>query len=397
MQVLDNVRVVEWTEAMAGPYCAMMLGDLGANVIKIERPQKGDMARGWGPPFIGSESAYFLSANRNKRSITLNLNNPHAVEILRQLVARADVFIHNQPQLESLIKRGLDYDTASRSNPRLVYCAISGYGATGPKAGMPGYDMLAQGEAGLMSLTGPAEGEPMRYPIPIADMTCGVYSAMGILAALMARERTGKGQFLDMSLVDSQLTWLGNVGSSYLNAGEAPQRYGNAHPTVVPYEVFRGSDGAYFILGSAAETQWQKLCKLLGVEETIGKDHRFALNRTRVENRGKLIALLQDLFRTKPASEWIERIRAAGIPAGPVNTVQGALTDEHILARGAVVEIEHPSVGSARSIANPIKMSATPPEYRLPPPQLGEHTTAVLHELGLSNKEVDRLKAEDAL
>lgn len=272
MQVLDNVRVVEWTEAMAGPYCAMMLGDLGANVIKIERPQKGDMARGWGPPFIGSESAYFLSANRNKRSITLNLNHPHAVEILRQLVARADVFIHNQPQLDSLIKRGLDYDAVSRSNPRLIYCAISGYGATGPKAGMPGYDMLAQGEAGLMSLTGPAEGEPMRYPIPIADMTCGVYSAMGILAALIARERTGKGQFLDMSLLDSQLTWLGNVGSSYLNAGEAPQRYGNAHPTVVPYEVFRGSDGAYFILGSAAESQWQKLCKLLGVEETIGKD-----------------------------------------------------------------------------------------------------------------------------
>lgn len=397
MQVLDNVRVVDWTEAMAGPYGAMLLGDFGAQVIKIERPQKGDMSRGWGPPFVGSESAYYLSTNRNKRSVTLNLNNPRGIEVLQTLVAHADVFMHNQPQIESLVKRGLDYETVARVNPRLVYCAISGYGATGPKAGLSGYDMLAQGEAGLMSLTGPIDGEPMRYPIPIADITCGAYAAMGILAALLAREHSGKGQFLDISLLDSQLTWLGNVGSSFLNAGDIPKRYGNAHPSVVPYEVFQGSDGAYFVVGAGSEAQWQRLCKLLGIEETIGKDPRFAVNKARVENRAAMISILKDIFRTKPASEWISQIRAADIPSGPVNTVRQALTDEHVRARGAIVEIAHPSVGIARSIANPIKMSESPASYRFPPPLLGEHTEAVLRESGYTPRQIQQLKDEQAI
>lgn len=386
--ILDDVRVVELSEALAGPYCAMLLGDFGADVLKIERPGVGDQSRGWGPPFVGSESAYFLGTNRNKRSVALNYDHPQGLEALRKLIAAADIFICNQPSLASLQKRGLNPKTLSAQHPRLIYCSITGYGFTGPKAGRPGYDILAQAEAGVMSFTGEPDGGPMRYPIAIADMTCGMYSAMGILAALYAREKTGRGQFLDMALLDSQLTWLANIGSSYLNANASPKRWGNAHPNIVPYEVFRGADGRSFVIGVGTEALWKKFVRLMGIEDGIGQDEIFRTNALRTKNRAKLIPLLQKLFDGHAASAWLEQFAAAGIPAAPINTVEEAVNDAQTLARNMIVQLEHPALGIARSIGNPIKFSETPVSYRLPPPLLGEHTREVLLGLGYSEEEV---------
>jgi len=385
---LDDVRVVELSEALAGPYCAMLLGDFGADVIKIERPGVGDQSRGWGPPFVGSESACFLGTNRNKRSVALNYDHPQGLEALRKLIAAADIFICNQPSLASLQKRGLDAKTLSAQHPRLIYCSITGYGFTGPKAGRPGYDILAQAEAGVMSFTGEPDGGPMRYPIAIADMTCGMYSTMGILAALYAREKTGRGQILDMALLDSQLTWLANVGSSYLNANASPKRWGNAHPNIVPYEVFGGADGHSFVIGVGTEAIWKKFVRLMGIENGIGQDEDFRTNALRTKNRAKLIPLLQELFDGHAASAWLEQFAAAEIPAAPINTVEEAVNDAQTLARNMIVQLEHPALGMARSIGNPIKFSETPVSYRLPPPLLGEHTREVLRGLGYSEEEV---------
>lgn len=397
MQVLEGIRVIEWTEAMAGPYCAMLLGDFGADVIKVERPGVGDQSRAWGPPFIGTESAYFLCANRNKRSLTLNLDNLHALEIMRQLLARADVFIHNQPRRDSLAKRALDYEALSASNPRLIYCAISGYGSTGPKAGLPGYDILAQGEAGVMSFTGDPNSEPMRYPIAIADVTCGIYSTIGILAALLARERSGKGQFLDMALLDSQLTWLANIGSSFLNAGELPARHGNAHPNIVPYQLFRTSDNRHIMVAVGTQAIWERFCQVLGIGETLARDPRFTDNRNRIANRNALIPALQEIFLGAPAEQWLERFRQANVPAGPIYAVDEAVSSPQAQARQIVVEIEHPAINKVRSIANPIHLSATPVRYRHAPPLLGEHTDAILAELGVAPEDVRALHREGAL
>jgi len=394
MQVLEGIRVMEWTEAMAGPHCAMLLGDFGADVIKVERPGTGDQSRGWGPPFIASESAYFLCANRNKRSLTLNLDSLQGREIMRRLVAHSDVFIHNQPRRESMLKRGLDYESVSKENPGLVYCAISGYGTTGPKTERPGYDILAQGEAGVMSFTGEPAGEPMRYPIAIADVTCGIYAAMGILAALLARERSGKGQFLDMALLDSQLTWLANIGSSYLNAGELPRRNGNAHPNIVPYQLFQTGDGHYIMVAVGTEAIWERFCRALDMEETLARDPRFASNRLRIDNRESLIPQLQEVFSRKSAEEWLTRLCDSDVPAGPIYSVDEALKTPQALARAVIVELEHPSIGKARSIRNPIRMSETPIRYRRPPPILGEHTDAILTELGTAPEEIRVLRAE---
>jgi len=393
--ILDDVRVFELSEALAGPYCAMLLGDFGADVLKIERPGVGDQSRGWGPPFVGSESAYFLGTNRNKRSVALNYDHPQGLEALRKLIAAADIFICNQPSLASLQKRGLDPKTLSAQHPRLIYCSITGYGFTGPKAGRPGYDILAQAEAGVMSFTGEPDGGPMRYPIAIADMTCGMYSAMGILAALYAREKTGRGQFLDMALLDSQLTWLANIGSSYLNANASPKRWGNAHPNIVPYEVFRGADGRSFVVGIGTEVLWKKFVRLLGIENGIGQDENFRTNALRTKNRAKLIPLLQKLFDGYAASVWLEQFGATGIPAAPINTVEEAVNDAQTLARNMIVQLEHPALGVARSIGNPIKFSETPVSYRLPPPLLGEHTREVLRDLGYSEEEVRAMSSAE--
>jgi crotonobetainyl-CoA:carnitine CoA-transferase CaiB-like acyl-CoA transferase len=392
-----SLRIVELTEALAGPYCAMLLGDMGADVIKVERTKTGDQSRNWGPPFVGDQSAYFLATNRNKRSITLDYDQPLGMEILHRLLATADVFLINQPSLASLTKRNLDPVTLCSRYPRLIYGVISGYGLTGPKAGKPGYDIIAQAEAGIMSFTGEPDGNPVRYPIAIADMTCGIYATLGITAALLARERTGRGQFLDMALFDSQLTWLINIGSNYLNAQQLPERWGNAHPSIVPYQLFRGEDQRYFVVGVGTETVWQRLTHVLGVEQTIGKDARFSDNAKRVKNRQSLIPELQQIFAKKASSHWLGLLSHADIPSAPVQTVAEALTDPQTLSRELIVELEHPVTGITRSIANPIRMSATPMVYRLPPPLLGEHTHEILGTLNYSAQEIDVAERDRAV
>jgi crotonobetainyl-CoA:carnitine CoA-transferase CaiB-like acyl-CoA transferase len=393
--ILEYIRVVELTEALAGPYCAMLLGDLGADVVKVERPGVGDQSRTWGPPFVGTESAYYLATNRNKRSIALNYDHPRGSEILQRLLASADVFICNQPSLRSLERRGLDPTTLRAKHPRLIYCSITGYGFSGPRSGQLGYDILAQAEAGVMSFTGEPDGGPMRFPIAIADMTTGMYAAMGILAALYARERNGQGDFLDLALFDSQLTWLANIGSNYLNAGVSPQRWGNAHPSIVPYQLFRGSDARYFVVGVGTQEQWARLLPLLSLQERLGSDQRFASNAERIKHREELIAVLQERFDALPSTEWLAKLAAAGVPASAINTVGEALNNPQAAARGLVVEIEHPTLERARSIANPIRLAGQPATYRLPPPLLGEHAREILAELRYSPNDVD-LALQDA-
>jgi crotonobetainyl-CoA:carnitine CoA-transferase CaiB-like acyl-CoA transferase len=386
--ILEGVRVVELTEALAGPYCAMLLGDLGADVIKVERPGVGDQSRTWGPPFVGDESAYFLAVNRNKRSITLNYDEAQHLEALHRLIAMADVLLCNQRALDSLRRRGLDPASLQSKFPRLIYCSITGYGLTGPKSGQPGYDILAQAEAGVMSFTGEPDGQPMRFPIAIADMTTGIYALSGILGALYARERNGGvGDLLDMSLFDSQLTWLANVGSNYLNAGVHPKRWGNAHPSIVPYQPFRGRDGRFFVVGVGTQAVWLRLLNLLGMETTLGEDPRFASNSARVQYRDQLIPLLQTKFSDFPSATWLAKLTVAGIPSAAIQAVDEALADPQSIARGLIVEIEHPILRRVRSIANPIRYERQTVQYRLPPPRLGEHTAAIIKELSNSHPE----------
>ena len=388
MQVLDSIRVIELTEALAGPYCAMMLGDFGADVIKVERRQTGDQSRSWGPPFVGTESAYFLASNRNKRSLSLDYDQPLGAEILHRLLSTTDVFLINQRNAASLARRGFDADTICARYPRIVYCAISGYGHSGPRSGAPGYDIIAQAQAGIMSFTGDPKGEPVRYPVAIADMTCGLYSALGILAALLAREKTGRGQALDMALFDSQLTLLINAGSSYLNAGESPQRWGNAHPSIVPYQAFRAGDGRHFVAAVGTDALWQRFLRVIAAGETLGADPRFQTNALRTEHRMVLIPLLCAVFERAPASYWLSRLLAEDIPASPIQTVGEALNDPQAIARGLIVEIKHPTLDVVRSIANPVRLSATPVMYRLPPPLLGEHNGEILRSLGYAGTEI---------
>ena len=367
----------------------MLLGDFGADVIKVERLGTGDQTRGWGPPFVGSESAYYLATNRNKRSITLDYDAPMGREILHRLLATADIFLCNQPVLNSLTRRGIDPTALRAKYPRLIYCSITGFGFTGPKAEQPGYDIIAQAEAGIMSFTGEPDGGPIRFPVAIADITTGMYAAMGVLAALFARERTGKGDFLDMAIFDSQLTWLANVGSSYLNAGVPPNRWGNAHPNIVPYQLFRGADSRYFVVAVGTEPQWRRLLQLLGVSKDLGEDVRFADNAARIKHREELIPKLQRLFDGHPSSDWLVKLKGADIPAAAIQTVGEALNDVQTLARGLIVEIEHPTLKTARSIANPVRFDTQPVAYRLPPPLLGEHTAAILSELKYTEREVE--------
>ncbi|HXW00518.1 MAG TPA: CoA transferase [Anaerolineae bacterium] len=391
--VLENIRVVDLTQALAGPYCTMLLGDMGADVIKIETPGAGDQSRGWGPPFIEGESAYFLSINRNKRSLTLDIKSAEGQAILHKLMATADIFVCNIPKESSRRRAGVDVETLQALNPRLIYCQISGYGSTGPYAERPGYDLIAQGEAGLMSVTGEPEGEPVRYPIPIADITTGLYSTIGILAALFNREKTGQGQVLDMTLMESQSAWLTMLASSLLNGGQAPQRLGNTHPNIVPYQVFKTQD-KYIILTVGTEKLWHAFCDALGLEQ-LKNDPRFAINADRNRNRGELIPLLDELFAGHPADYWLDRLKDTGIPNGPINTIADTLAHPQHRARHFIVELQHPLVGVVKSMGNPVNLSATPISYRLAPPLLGQHTQEVLAQLGYGETAIASLHQKD--
>ncbi len=377
---LTGIKVVDMTEALAGPYCAMLLGDLGADVVKVERPGDGDQARGWGPPFLEGESAYFLGVNRNKRSIELDIKRPADLAVLQNLIGRADVFLTNNPRLESLARSGLDPDTLRSRHPQLVYGAISGYGHTGPKANRSGYDIIAQGEAGLMALTGPPDGGPSRFPSPMADISGGIYTCLGVLAALYARDNrangSGRGQLIDVALVDAQLSWLANIGASYFATGKRPPRLGNAHPTVTPYQPVRARDKT-MIIAVGNERLWAKFCKILGAEQTLLGDPRFATNADRNVHRRELIDLVEQILQQRPAAEWVEELVDAGVPAGPINFPDETLTDEHVIARRMIVELDHPMIGIVKSIAVPIRFADNGPTYRRYPPRLGEHNDEI--------------------
>jgi crotonobetainyl-CoA:carnitine CoA-transferase CaiB-like acyl-CoA transferase len=377
---LTGIKVVDLTEALAGPYCAMLLGDLGADVVKVERPGDGDQARGWGPPFLEGESAYFLAMNRNKRSIELDIKAPDDLRVLNTLIGRADVFLTNNPRLESLARSHLDPDTLRARHPRLVYGAVSGYGHTGPKANRGGYDIIAQGEAGLMALTGPVDGGPSRFPSPMADISGGIYTCMGVLAALYARDNratgTNLGQLVDVALVDAQLSWLANIGASYFATGQRPPRLGNAHPSVTPYQPVRARD-KLMIIAVGNERLWAKFCKVLDLERTLMTDARFATNAERNLHRAELIALIEDVLTKRPAAEWVEELVAAGVPAGPINFPDETLTDAQVLARRMIVELEHPLIGAVKSIALPVRFASDGPTYRRYPPRLGEHNDEI--------------------
>ncbi len=396
MQALEGIRVIDMTEALAGPYCTMMLGDLGADVLKIERPGSGDMARGWAPPRVRGESAYFLCTNRNKRSLTLDLKRPEAREILHRLIARADVFVVNQPSMESLRALEIDPDTLRGLNPRLVYCAISGFGMTGPDAGQGGFDVVAQARSGLMAMTGEPGSGPMRYPMPLGDVTCGLYSVIGIQAALLARERTGRGQFLDMALLDGQTAWLTNIAAGFFATGERPHKIGNAHPSIVPYQPFLSRD-KYIVVAVGTERLWDRFCRAMEISDGIGADPRFATNAGRLEHRNVLVPMLERIFLTRDADSWLARLCAADIPCGPINEVDEALSDPQIVARGMIVEQAHATVGAVRSVGNPVHLSDTPVDYRLPPPTLGQHTEEVLLELGYEPEAIALLRGKGAI
>ncbi|MDX1615380.1 MAG: CoA transferase [Candidatus Promineifilaceae bacterium] len=390
---LAGIRVVDLTEALAGPFCGMMLGDLGADVIKVERRGRGDQARGYGPPFVAGESAYFMSLNRNKRSLTLDLRQEEGQQIMARLLDRADIFLLNMPRQSSWQKYGFDYETVAGRNPGLIYAAISGYGHSGPRAEEPGYDVIAQAEAGPMSLTGEPEGAPMRFPTPMADMTTGLYATIGVLAALQARQTSGRGQLLDLSLLESQASWLTNLVPAYFLTGEPPERLGNAHPMLVPYRLYQARDRA-FNVGVGTDSLWQRFCQAIGRSE-LTDDPRFESNAQRVRHRNELEPILERHFATQDAAYWLSRLREARIPCGLVNQLPDILSDAHFLARGGVVTLEHPQAGPVTMLANPIHFSATPPTYRRPAPTLSQHTVRILTELGYEQKEIARFQEEE--
>ena len=377
-----SIRVLELSEALAGPYCAMMLGDFGADVIKVERPGVGDQTRAWGPPFVGPLSCYFIMTNRNKRSLALDYTTPQGNEILQELIARTDVLIVNSPTAASLARREIDPEKLCAKYPRLVYCNISGYGFNGPKMGMPGYDIVAQAEGGVWSFTGKEGTDPVRYPVAIVDISTGLYSALACLGALLTREKTGRGQFIDMALFDTQLTWLANIGSNYINTKQMPTRWGNAHASIVPYDMFHDSEGRHFIIGVGTEAHWTRFLPLIEAEETLGRDPRFVNNTERVKNRAVLSPIVQEILAKKSAEYWVEKLNEARIPVAKIQSVDEAVNDPQSVARNDVVGIEHPVAGMTRWVANPCRLAGTPPSYRLPPPMLGEHTDQILQELG---------------
>ncbi|HXH03569.1 MAG TPA: CaiB/BaiF CoA-transferase family protein [Candidatus Competibacteraceae bacterium] len=401
MGALSHIRVLDLSRVLAGPWAGQILADLGAEVIKVERPGSGDDTRGWGPPYLKdregrdtSEAAYYLSTNRGKRSVTVDITKPAGQVLIRRLAACCDILLENY-KVGGLQKYGLDYASLKAVNPGLIYCSVTGFGQDGPYKDLPGYDFMIQGMGGLMSLTGEPDGVPgggpMKVGVALADVMTGLYATIAVLAALAHRDRTGEGQYIDMALLDVQVAVLANQAMNYLTTGVPPQRLGNAHPNIVPYQVFQASDG-YLILAVGNDTQFGRFCELAGCAE-LAADARFATNRARVQNRAELIPLLAERIRTQPRAWWLAELAKASVPAGPINTLDQVFADPQVQHRGMRVELEHPLAGTVPLVGNPIKLSATPVEYRDPPPTLGQHTEQVLSGLlGLSAAEIAALR-----
>ncbi|MGB7241209.1 MAG: CoA transferase [Sulfitobacter sp.] len=393
---LDGLVVLDLSRILAGPTATQLLGDLGATVIKVENPKTGgDDTRGWGPNFAHDKegkrtdlSAYFMAANRNKQSIAVDISTAEGQDIIRQLAARADVVIENYKP-GGLTKYGLDHDTLLKAHPELVYCSISGFGQTGPNREQPGYDLMAQGYGGIMSLTGAPDGPPMKVGVGIADVMCGMYATVGILAALRHRDATGEGQHIDLALVDTQMAWLINEGTNFLTSGTLPERRGNAHPNIVPYDAFEVSDG-HILVAVGNDAQFARFCDAIGVAD-LAADPDYTTNLARIENRADLIAQIAPALARLSKDDVLQRLRAVKVPVGPINTVAEALHSDQAQARGAVVDVaaDAASGGSVSLLANPLKFSATPVRYRCPPPHFGQDTDAVLETLRVSKDTKD--------
>jgi formyl-CoA transferase/CoA:oxalate CoA-transferase len=387
---LEGIRVLDFTRVMSGPFATMLLGDLGADVIKIE-PPGGDDTRGWGPPWIGGDSAYFMSANRNKRSIIIDLKKLEGKEVVKKLVEKADVVVENfRPGVAEQL--GIGYDHLSKINPRIIYCSISGFGQSGPYRDKPGYDLVALAMSGLMSITGEPNRPPVKFGVPIADLTTALFAALSIVSALYWREKTGKGQYIDMALLDAQVLLLSHQAFNYFAAGEEPRRMGSAHPNIVPYQAFETSDG-YIIVTVGSEKLWEQFCKAIGRPDLI-ENPKFKTNADRVINREELIEELERVFKSKPTRFWIEELERARVPVAPILTVGQVLSDEHVRYRGMVLEIEHPEAGVIKMLGTPFKMSETPGMVRSPPPTKGQHTFEILRELGFDYEEIIELKSK---
>lgn len=398
---LSGIRVLDLSRILAGPWAAQVLADLGAEVIKVERPSSGDDTRGWGPPFlqdtqtgVQADAAYFLCANRNKQSVTVDFTTPEGRSIVQKLATQSDVVVENF-KVGALKAYGLDYESLRTLNPRLVYCSITGFGQTGPYAARPGYDFLVQAMGGLMSITGrgPEEvgGGPQKAGVAVADILTGLYATVGILAALSHRERTGVGQHIDLSLLDVQVACLANQAMNYLVSGKPPQRLGNSHPNIVPYQEFPTSDG-FMIIAVGNDTQFARLCAVAGRAE-VALDPRYATNQQRVANRVDLIALLRAVTVTRPTSQWVIQLEEVGVPCGPINTIDAVFDDVQVVARGMRVNIAHSQAGEISLVANPLRLSQTPVTYRSAPPVLGADTQDVLSKLGMNQAEIHALSA----
>jgi len=388
---LAGVRVLDFSRVLAGPYCSMLLADFGAQVIKVENPQGGDDTRQWGPPWLDGQSAYYLSANRNKRSIAIDLKQPRGLEIALRLAQKADVLLENF-KVGAMASYGLGYESLAQKNPRLIYCSISGYGQQGPYSALAGYDFIIQAEGGLMSITGPQEGPPYKVGVAVVDITAGLYASHAILAALHYREKTGQGQSIDVSLLDAQIGWLANVAQNYLVSGNEPQRYGNAHANIVPYEVFQTLDG-YLALGVGNDRQYQRLCEC-SQRPDLWADPRFQTNPGRVENRLILVPMLQDVFRSRATAEWIRLLGENGIPAGPINDIPAALRHPQLRERD-MQTLERPGASPLTLVGPVAKLSASPARIVSPPPSLGQQTREILmQDLDFSSAEVEELLAE---
>jgi crotonobetainyl-CoA:carnitine CoA-transferase CaiB-like acyl-CoA transferase len=393
---LEGVRVLDLSRVLAGPWATQIMGDLGADVLKIEKPGAGDDTRSWGPPFLPAEAgargdaAYYLAANRNKRSVTIDFSHPAGAALVRRLVPHCQVLVENF-KVGALEKYGLDYETLRDLNPSLVYCSITGFGQQGPYAKRPGYDYVIQGMGGLMSMTGEPAGEPMKSAVAIADLFTGMYAATAVLAALRHAERTGQGQQIDMSLLDSQVAMLANLGASYLLSGEAPERLGNQHAAIAPYQTFATADG-HIILAIGNDSQFRKFCNVAGVH--LCDDPRFAANPSRVANRTALTAALAPIMRARTTREWVAQLERAQCPCGPINTLDQVYSDPHVRARGAVQTMTRADGVEVRLAANPIRMEATPPTPKLPPTLLGQDTETVLREL-LEATDADLMRWRD--